>query len=187
MEDKTKAMEMGRAEQATALNEAIKKKVKAEKIRAKLDSLEEIDRDGYKWDGLKRFKSKLTPTFCKFKDKQGNRIPADKYAEKAGDYLETKQWAKAEDLPPTQHRDPLPQLAGDEIKDTEFEADELDEVIRKLKHNKAPGPDTAVTELFKWTDAQTRGEMLKPINEVWSLENGKNGGFNAVSNSSINI
>ena len=33
------------------------------------------------WDGLKRLKSKFTPRFSKFKDKDCRHVPVDKYAE----------------------------------------------------------------------------------------------------------
>ena len=59
-----------------------------------LKKLEEIDKQGYKWDGVKRLKSKYTPKFVKFKDKNGNRVSANLYHEKAAEYLATAQWGK---------------------------------------------------------------------------------------------
>ena len=44
--------------------------------------MEEIDGMGYKWDGIKTLKKKFTPTFCKFKDKEGKHTPVKEYAGK---------------------------------------------------------------------------------------------------------
>ena len=37
--------------------------------------LEEADEQGYKWEGVKQLKNKLTLRFTKFKEKEGNRKP----------------------------------------------------------------------------------------------------------------
>ena len=44
---------------------------------------------------------------------------------------------------------------------------ELDEAIKKLKINKAPGPDETPAELFKWLDGESRKVILETLNECW--------------------
>ena len=106
-----------------------------------------------------RMKSTFTPKFCKFKDKNGRRIPASQYASAAADYLADVQWAKAQDPPPSKDR-PNIELEGMEIKDEDFELGELDYVIGKLSNNKTPGPDAVKTELEKWMDSHNRRALL---------------------------
>ena len=61
------------------------------------DQLEEIDEQGYKWTGIKKLKGNCKPNFTKFKDRNGQRIPASMYAEKAAEYLANEQWKKQRD------------------------------------------------------------------------------------------
>ncbi len=81
MEKQKKELEEHRFEEATATNKTIKEQVRKDKLEWKLDELKAADEKGYKWDGLKRLKSKFTPRFSKFKDKDCRHVPVDKYAE----------------------------------------------------------------------------------------------------------
>ena len=47
----------------------------------------------------------------------------------------------------------------------EITSKELDEAIKQLKNNKAPGPDDIPAELFKWLDEQSRRVILETLNE----------------------
>ena len=47
---------------------------------------------------------------------------------------------------------------------------ELNKVIKTLKKDKAPGPDKAITELFKWLDVENREPLLFILNLCWSEE-----------------
>ena len=59
---------------------------------------------------------------------------------------------------------------NEEVETNEITAKELNEAIRKLKNNKAPGPDEIPAELFKWLDEQSRKIILEIINECWRTE-----------------
>ena len=54
-----------------------------------------------------------------------------------------------------------------EVETGETTTKELDDAIRKLKNNKAPGPDDIPTELFNWLDEQSRKIILEILNECW--------------------
>ena len=99
MEQREKAIAQGDKFEADHLNKQIKYAVKEDKRAAKLEQLKEIDERGYKWEGIKRLKSTFTPKFCKFKDKNGKRIPEKEYAQKAAEYLAGVQWKLNEELP----------------------------------------------------------------------------------------
>ena len=57
-----------------------------------------------------------------------------------------------------------------EVETGEIEMKELDEAIKKLKNNKAPGPDEIPAELFKWLDGESRKVILETLNECWRNE-----------------
>ena len=48
--------------------------------------------------------------------------------------------------------------------------EELDEAVKKLKNNKAPGPDEIPAELSKWLDGESRKVILETLNECWRDE-----------------
>ena len=47
---------------------------------------------------------------------------------------------------------------------------ELEETIRQLKGNKAPGPDGVPPELIKWLDSKSKKIVLELLNDCWSKE-----------------
>ena len=47
---------------------------------------------------------------------------------------------------------------------------ELEEAIRQLKSNKAPGPDGIPSELIKWLDSESRKVVLELLNDCWDKE-----------------
>ena len=67
-----------------------------------------------------------------------------------------------------------PILPINTVETGEIEIKELDEAIKKLKNNKAPGPDEVLAELFKWQDKWLDGESrkvsLETLNECWRDE-----------------
>jgi hypothetical protein len=147
------------------LNKDIRKQVHKDKQQHILEELEEVDRDGYKWDGLKKLRKQYTPNYTRYKDKHGKYITEKQYAEHAADYLEHEKWKKHET---TERRTDLFEDATQyKIKDTEITLDELNEVIRLLKCNKAPGPDTITAELIKWCDEEVRQHILKCYNAMY--------------------
>ena len=60
---------------------------------------------------------------------------------------------------------------GENLKDTAWEVDELNEVIKNLKRNKAPGPDKVDAELIQWLNNDNRTKLFARYNDI--LINGK--------------
>jgi len=178
MEKRQKQLEENNWTEARETNNEIKKQVKQDKIDYKLEQLEEIDKDGYKWDGLKQLKQKFTPKFTKFIDKDGKRIPPEQYAHKAAEYLENVQWKKIETTPPTKSfKQDKSNFYVDEsvdIKDEKFHIKELDIVLSKMKRNKTPGPDNVTAEIVMWLDQDNREKLLEEINKIAEKEKLKN-------------
>ena len=58
-----------------------------DKERALIEELERIDSDGYQWDGLKRSRKPFQPNRFKFKNKHGELISEQDFAETAAEYF----------------------------------------------------------------------------------------------------
>ena len=54
------------------------------------------------------------------------------------------------------------------IPTVEFSCTEVQEAIRKLKTNKAPGPDGVVNELFQYLDFQNIEQLTRCLNVLWN-------------------
>ncbi len=100
LEQKWDANEKGNDDEVKRLDKIIRDKIRKEKQEYRLAQLEEIDEQGYKWDGIKLMKKKFSPKYCKFKDKDGKHVPVKEYADRAAEYLRDVQWKKTESAPP---------------------------------------------------------------------------------------
>ncbi len=47
---------------------------------------------------------------------------------------------------------------------------ELDNTIKQMKINKAPGPDRVISELYKWLGMDSRDILREILNECWEEE-----------------
>ena len=165
LEQRWSALEAQDWDLAATINIDITQQVKHDKENHLLEQLEEINSSGYQWSGLKRLRSKFTPQFSKVKDRFGNYIPLDKYAEAAADYLENIQWGSSNPAQnPTREHVAL-QDGSHVVDDSMFTLEELDSVIARIKNNKTPGEDGVVGELFKWLSADNRQILLDALNQ----------------------
>ena len=57
------------------IDQEIKRQVQQNRENDLLKQIEEITAQGYKWDGLKKFRAKFSPSYTKFKDLEGNHVP----------------------------------------------------------------------------------------------------------------
>ena len=105
-----------------------------------------------KWDPVKMHKKGYTPKHAKFKDLQGRQVHDRLRATTFANYYGQKHCAiEQEDI----SEEPI-WPTNTEVETSEITTKELDEAIKQLKNNKAPGPDDIPAELFKWLDEQSR-------------------------------
>ncbi len=84
--------------------------------------------------------------------------------------MEKRQWQRGEDLP---ERKTNPSKVVDHetgIDVGNITGNELDNAIKHMKRNKAPGPDRVISELYKWLDMDSRDMLREILNECWEEE-----------------
>ena len=97
----------------------------------------------------------------------GNKpVPWSQTHQAFRDHLQNTQWAKTTvPLPANPHTHQInPQLSDHSA----FSQEELQEALRKLKDNKAPGPDQVPNEIFKLLDHNAELILLKAYNDIWT-------------------
>ena len=167
IEEKQQALQDGQFEYAKQLTRTIRSLARRDKEQATLQELEAIDRDGYKWDGLKRARKTFQPRRYKFKNKYGEYISEKAFPETAADYFAEVQWAAPVDSQLDQQKENTPLITGDSpMDDNPFTFLEFDTVLKGLKNNKAPGPDGCCSELIKWLSDQNKHYFLELYNDI---------------------
>ena len=151
------------------LTRRIKCEARKDKRKFLLESLKESVDSRSQWKAIKNLKKKSTPNFTKLKDKDGNRVGPHRRAEAIAEYLSDVQWKEPVLPPPQPFRraviaDPAP-CPTDNI-----QLHELNNVIKKAKAHKAPGPDETGAELFKLLDQTNRDLLLGLLNHWWRTE-----------------
>ena len=147
--------------EADEIEKLLRKHLRQDRKQFMIEQLETMDEQGYKWKGIKSLRKKFVPKHCKFKDSLGNYIPESRFPEKAAEYLAEVQWKPPEEnyVPRTQ---PLSHI-GENLKDTAWEIDELNEVIKNLKRNKAPGQIKLPQSLLNGLTMTTEQNCLRTI------------------------
>ena len=170
IEEKQVAISAGHWNTAKQLTVDIRKLARQDKERALIEELERIDSDGYQWDGLKKSRKPFQPNRFKFKNKHGELISEQDFAETAAEYFADVQWAPPEDnqVDPQREQSPLLEESNDML-DTPFTLNELDAVLAALKNNKTPGPDGCRSELVKWLCETNRTYLLELFNDILTV------------------
>ena len=155
IQERQHALETEQWDVAKKLKNEIQSNARKDKETATLRELEEVDRDGYKWEGLKHMRKTFQLKRTRFKDKDGQIISESQVAEEAAKYLASEQW----EHPSNQVEPDSADYKNHEsikfkegllsISDEEFSLEEVNSVIRKLKNKKAPRPDGCIGELIK--------------------------------------
>ena len=127
--------------------------------------LEELDAQGYKWDGLKAAKKTFQPK--RTKNRNNELIKEADCANEAENLLAEVQWAQPEHNDINQAYENKPLYHGNlSMQITNFTLEELNKVISAQKNNKSPGPDKCVAELTKWLNDTNRPTLLEIFNSL---------------------
>lgn len=158
-----------------ALTDSIKKvrRAKRKDWRAwvKASVTEDMDvRD--KWLGIKYLKQKFAPNLYERADRFGKTVSLKQRADAAADYLAEKQWGPPAPLTANEQAEfnnyyttNRNTRVGD-YDESELTLAELKLIIKKMKRNKAAGPDDIPMEYFKWLD-DTALEFVRELINIW--------------------
>ena len=167
IEKRQTARENENQEEEDTLNKDIKKSARQDKLKWRTNKLEDLTDLRSSWKNIKFEKQNFTPNYYSMKDIRGNRVPITKKAEAISEYLFEKQWAPVEH-PPEIDPNRAKVITQDlHINTGEFKKLEVEKAIKQLKQHKAPGPDEATTELFKWLDSENLDTLTHILNELW--------------------
>ena len=147
------------------ISKDIKKKTRKDRETYMAEWVEDHLDPREQWAGLRKIKTGYTTKTYDRKDRHGTRILHKEQAEATADYLENGQWGTL------QHEDILTaEISDDWITQEEPECrteciteEELDSNIAQLKNNKAPGPGSIKTEIYK--DVKTK--QVKKWHQKW--------------------
>ena len=162
--DKQDKTQRGLTHEANEAEKTLRNHLRQDKRKHMIEQLEAMDEQGHKWKGIKYLRKKFEPKHCKFKDGSGNYIPESRFPTKAAEYLAEVQW-KAPEGNYASRTQTLSHV-GENIKDTDWSLNELNEVIKNLKRNKTPGPDKTAAELLKWLNDDNRAKLLTHYNDI---------------------
>ena len=173
--DKNELKANGNVEDARALKKTIKHHLKKDK-RA---WMEKLVAPGItckeQWAGIKILREGYTPRRYARNDRHGKPVPLAGRADAAADYLSKEQWAPAGD-PAWQQ---ATTMVSNELKKRKernkhlkYNTDkvtfeEMKEIQKRLKRNKAPGPDDITTDFIKDLEEDNLEELRTLINDWW--------------------
>ena len=167
IEDKAQAIEQENYDLSKQLSKIIKQEARKDKEDMLLTQLEELDAQGYKWDGLKAARKTFQPKRTKFKNRNNELIKEADFANEAAKYLAEVQWAQPEHNDINQEYENKPLYHGNlSMQNTNFTLEELNKVINAQKNNKSPGPDNCIAELTKWLNDTNRSTLLEILNSI---------------------
>ena len=124
-----------------------------------------------RWLGLKCLRKDIDPIPYAMKDKPSKRVPMRGRAQAAAEYLAEKIWGEVDtERSSSASVAPPPKIvdAPLNMKQEDFELDELIKAIRRLKRRKTPGPDGTPIELFKELQGPALGDILDLINQWYA-------------------
>ena len=137
----------GKHDEVKALDRQIKKEARADRKNHIVNQFQNQPGDPKKkhlWKTIGNLKKDYKPSYIKMKDSQGRLVPLKNRAETFAVYLQDKHWSNATG------RDPLPIQSA--IGDTPvcdsslFNISELNDLLKRIKIGKQPGPDQIVVE-----------------------------------------
>ena len=123
-----------------------------------------------RWIGIKALKKEYKPTPYHRKTKMGATVALEETAEAFAKQLEEQIWNQAD--PPTHliDRCKIPRTEDLQYNLSAITVDEIQEVIRKFKRNKATGPDEIPIEIFKELETRALEHIATALNIWWDDE-----------------
>ena len=164
IENRQRARDNNLTEEEKRLNREITKNAKHDKQQWKLQKFNDLTDPKECWKQIKHEKSTFTPNYYSMKDIRGNRVPNSEKANAIAEYLHSKQWGPKENSSPLNPNKQKILYQDLEANISTFQESEIQDAINKLKANKAPGPDGAITELFKHLDADNIKTLTSCLN-----------------------
>ena len=170
IENRQRARDNNLTEEEKRLNREITKNAKHDKQQWKLQKFNDLTDPKECWKHIKREKSTFTHNYYSMKDIRGNRVPNSEKANAIAEYLHSKQWGPKENSSPLNPNKNKILHQDLEANISAFQESEIQDAINKLKANKAPGPDGAITELFKHLDADNIKTLTSCLNILWQTK-----------------
>ena len=118
------------------------------------------------WKNIRLEESTFTPNFYSMKDISGNSVPHSQKTDAIAEYFHCKEWGPKQNPVPANNQKPQI-LQNVQAKTGDLEYFEVVKAVKKLKTNKAPGPDGTVTELFKFLDQDNVISLTECLNSLW--------------------
>eukprot|EP00972_Heterocapsa_arctica_P090495 13352344-Heterocapsa_arctica.AAC.1 len=118
-----------------------------------------------KWDPIKLYEKGYIPKHTKLNNLHGQLVNDRQRPDTFADYYEKVQWSNSRNVPITQgiNTTPLfPTMAN--VNTLPIYIEELEDVIRKFKNNKAPGPSGVPIEAIKLLDDDSKLALLNLLN-----------------------
>ena len=160
----------GRTQEEKLLNRDIARQARKDKQAWKIERLQDLTDTRESWRNIKLEKKPFVPNFYNMKDIYGRRVPMHQKARASAQYLHERQWAPNQSPSRIDFSRRKIILSTLNITTAAFSTQEVEEALRKLKTNKAPGPDGAITELFKFLDLENVASLTKCFNTLWNAK-----------------
>ena len=153
-------------ERFTKLRKAVKRRVKKDKRQFICDNLLQDSKGppSKQWSTLKFIRKPYVPRTQGVLDSSGKICSKNQKAETLAKHLADNVWCSSHhaDL----NTEPLYPVA--DLPTTPFTEHELDNALHKMRHKRAPGPDHAPVELWKFAPRPFRLLLLSHYNEVFT-------------------
>jgi len=122
-----------------------------------------------KWLGIRFLKKKNESKTYEGSDRFGKQVNASEQAAAAAEYLQKEQWGDKEDhlFDRSKHRSTKCNRRDNKIDTAPFSVEEVRSTVKKMKRNKASGPDLVPMEMFKLLDDENLQWVADILNKLW--------------------
>jgi len=128
-----------------------------------------------KWLGIKYIKKKFSPNLYERANTQGHTVGVQDRANAAAEYLESKHWGKPNTQAPPNEPVNIRRVrppSDNRFDLGDFSVAELKSLLKRLKKNKATGPDNIPTGFYQWLDGEALTFVVDILNQWWHTVTG---------------